>query len=107
VIQADARTFEIPEDVAVLFLNNPFRGALLEIVIGNLCRAVQHRGVDVSLIYGTPDHFERVRYKLPMISKRSGFSRYHEYGIYQVQALSEPKPRSALIGSACCLGGRG
>jgi hypothetical protein len=36
VVHADAREFPIPEDSSVMFLYNPFRGALLTEVVGHM-----------------------------------------------------------------------
>jgi SAM-dependent methyltransferase len=54
VLQADAKTFEIPEDVSVVFLFNPFTGHILEAVLENLRVSLGRRPRPLSVLYVLP-----------------------------------------------------
>ncbi len=54
IIASPAETYAIPDDVSVLYLFNPFRGATLKKVIQNLADSLQRSPRKLTLIYVLP-----------------------------------------------------
>jgi 16S rRNA G966 N2-methylase RsmD len=54
LICCDVLDYDIPDDVSVVFLNNPFRGAIFEQVIENLIASHDRRPRKIRIIYYNP-----------------------------------------------------
>jgi SAM-dependent methyltransferase len=59
LVVADASTYDLPNDVTVIYFFNPFRGLLLRKVIENIRRSLVECPRRVRIVYNTPDDFER------------------------------------------------
>ena len=59
LITLDATRYEFPADLTCLFLYNPFGGAVLDTVLGNLRRSLESAPRAFALIVSTPDRVER------------------------------------------------
>lgn len=58
LVTADARAYEIPDDVTVVFMANPFTGDLFRTVIGAVTASVDRRPRRLRLIYRNPIEHE-------------------------------------------------
>ncbi|MGI8921057.1 MAG: methyltransferase domain-containing protein [Solirubrobacteraceae bacterium] len=56
LVCADAASFELPDDVTVVFMNNPFGGEVLRGALGQLLASLDRRPRRVRLIYAHPEH---------------------------------------------------
>jgi SAM-dependent methyltransferase len=54
LITDDAAHYEIPDDVTVLYLNDPFRGGVLDEVISRLLASVDRRRRSLRIVYLAP-----------------------------------------------------
>ncbi|HXV94544.1 MAG TPA: class I SAM-dependent methyltransferase [Pseudonocardia sp.] len=54
VVEADALDYEIPDDVTVVFLNNPFRGPVFAAVVENVLASHDRRPRRLRIVYGNP-----------------------------------------------------
>jgi precorrin-6B methylase 2 len=54
VVQMDATAYSLPPEKSILFLNNPFRGPVLQRVIENIERSLQSHPRDLYVIYWNP-----------------------------------------------------
>lgn len=54
LVHSDVLDYEIPQDVSVVFLNNPFRGETFATVIGRLLATVDRNPRRVTVIYYNP-----------------------------------------------------
>ncbi|MEO3853623.1 methyltransferase domain-containing protein [Acrocarpospora sp. B8E8] len=54
LVQSDVLDYQIPDDVTVVFLNNPFRGEIFAAAITNLLASVDRRPRPVKVIYFNP-----------------------------------------------------
>jgi SAM-dependent methyltransferase len=54
----DAREFQIPPDVTVVFFYNPFRGAIFAAVIDNILKSYDEHPRRLRVIYRTPEEHE-------------------------------------------------
>ncbi len=54
LVHSDVLDYSIPDDVTVVFLNNPFRGATFAEVINRLLASVDHNPRELRIIYGNP-----------------------------------------------------
>lgn len=60
LVCADARTYEVPDDVTVVFLYNPFRGPTFQQVVDRLLASVDRRPRPLRIIYRTPLEHDRI-----------------------------------------------
>lgn len=60
ILEADAAQYAIPDEVGVIFLYNPFGGALLDQVIANIVASVARRPRRVVIAYANPVEHERI-----------------------------------------------
>jgi len=106
VVETDASTWDVPDDVTVVFLYNPFSGEVFERFVGQLVASVQRRPRTVTIVYSYPREaavLERtgqvrlLRQTEPPSSAvdriRQQLSSDHDYGV-KVYAL-EPAPAAA------------
>lgn len=54
LVRSDVLDYEIPDDVSVVFLNNPFRGDVFAEVVGRLVASVDRNPRPVTVIYFNP-----------------------------------------------------
>jgi hypothetical protein len=54
LIRSDVLDFQIPDDVTVAFLFNPFRGEVFQTVIGRLLESVDRHPRPLRIVYGNP-----------------------------------------------------
>ncbi len=54
LVRSDVLDYEIPDDVSVVFLNNPFRGEVFSTVIGRLIASVDRNPRRVTVLYFNP-----------------------------------------------------
>jgi SAM-dependent methyltransferase len=60
LVTADALEYEIPPDVSVVYLNNPFREEIFDAVLARLKASVDRHPRPVRLIYRTAIHHDRL-----------------------------------------------
>jgi SAM-dependent methyltransferase len=60
LVTADALAYEIPDDVTVVYLYNPFRGTTFDAVIAKLIESVDRRPRRLRLIYLNPEEHDRL-----------------------------------------------
>lgn len=61
ILVADACEYPVPDDITVVHLFNPFVGSILTRVVENIRASLARRPRRLSLIYGNPKEFERMR----------------------------------------------
>jgi len=54
LVHADAESYQIPDDVTVVFLNNPFGGAIFAAVVNKLLDSYDRRPRPLRIIYANP-----------------------------------------------------
>jgi SAM-dependent methyltransferase len=60
LVTADVLDYEIPDDVTVVYMYNPFRGATFEAAIAKLIASVDRRPRTVRLVYLNPKEHDRL-----------------------------------------------
>jgi SAM-dependent methyltransferase len=60
LVNADALTYEIPDDVTIVYLGNPFSGPIFQAVMDRLVASVQRNPRRVRLLYWNPVEEEKV-----------------------------------------------
>lgn len=98
LVQSDVLDYEIPSDVTIVFMNNPFRGTVFATVIENLIASVDRHPRPVRLIYGNPveeafllgtGRFKRVRtVTQPRHKPGSPFGLIHVYLLTTATAVT-------------------
>jgi SAM-dependent methyltransferase len=58
--QANALEYEIPDDVTVLFLYNPFHGEIFDAAIASLLRSADRKPRRIRIIYSNPVEHDRL-----------------------------------------------
>jgi SAM-dependent methyltransferase len=61
ILVADACEYQVPDDITVVHLFNPFGGSILTRVVQNIRDSLTRRPRRLSIIYGNPKEFERMR----------------------------------------------
>jgi SAM-dependent methyltransferase len=56
----DAAQFEVPDDLTIAFMFDPFRGGIMDAVLNNLTSSIERNPRRVSLIYVNPTQGDRV-----------------------------------------------
>jgi hypothetical protein len=54
LICADLRTYQIPDDVTVVFMNNPVRGPIFSGVLREISASIERNPRPIRLVYGNP-----------------------------------------------------
>lgn len=54
LVNADAESYNIPDDVTVVFMYNPFRGAIFAAVVENLLASYDRRPRPLRIVYANP-----------------------------------------------------
>jgi SAM-dependent methyltransferase len=102
--QADARTYEMPDDVTIVFLYNPFQGEIFDAAIASLLRSVERNPRPVRIIYSNPVEHERLlatgRFKQTKVWRARGWSsgaggEADETQLVRNYELIVPEPRGA------------
>ncbi len=96
LVTCDAATFEIPDDVTVAYLFNPFTGSLFSKVITNLLESYDRRPRRLRIIYRNPVEHEfllstgrvRVVRRLSGLRPTPQWSRSNATFLYEVTARS-------------------
>jgi SAM-dependent methyltransferase len=60
VVNADAAGYEVPDDVTVAYLYDPFAGTLFESVLARLAESVERRPRRLRIVYLTPAERDRL-----------------------------------------------
>jgi SAM-dependent methyltransferase len=60
IVQADATTFRIPDDVTIVFLYNPVRGEPLSATLHRLIESVDRAPRSVQIVYANPVEHDRI-----------------------------------------------
>ncbi len=60
LVNADAVDYRIPDDVSIVYMFNPFRGAVFDAAIARLIESVDRHPRTVRLIYRKPDDHDRL-----------------------------------------------
>lgn len=60
LVVADASRFEIPPSVNVMYFYNPFRGQVLEKVVGNIRASFERTPRPICVIFFNSGHFDRI-----------------------------------------------
>ena len=82
---ADATTYEIPDDVTVIHLFNPFTGDTLSQTIENVRESLRRRPRDLTIAFVSPGRFEEMFGGQDWLERKSYRSFYPNtaYGIYK------------------------
>lgn len=93
VVVADARTFAVPPDVAVVYFFNPFVGRTLETVVTNLRRSVLTAPRELWIVFFNNGEFDRILTGASWLEKREQRSFYPRLscGIYRCPAGEPPR----------------
>ena len=54
LVQTDVLQYEMPDDISVVFFNNPFQGAVFESVIARLAGSIDRNPRSIKIIYYNP-----------------------------------------------------
>jgi predicted RNA methylase len=86
IVEADVVDWEIPDDVTVAYLFDPFTGPVLDAVVAGLEESVERAPRRVRIVYVTPSELERVlrsgrvrRLRAGATSRLSTFGRYRYF----------------------------
>lgn len=60
IVSADATEWQLPDDVTVVFLNNPFVGEVLQAVVDNVVASLERAERQLQLVYVNPREPERL-----------------------------------------------
>jgi SAM-dependent methyltransferase len=60
IVVCDAAEFEVPDDLTIAFLNDPFHGETLDVVLRHIIESIDSRPRRVWLIYGHPQHARQI-----------------------------------------------
>jgi hypothetical protein len=98
LVQSDVLEYEIPDDVSIVFMNNPFRGPVFAAAVANLIASVDAHPRPVKLIYGNPTEDEflmgtgRFRHlrtiASPRASEDSPFGKIRVYSLIPAAVVS-------------------
>jgi hypothetical protein len=55
LVNSDAVDYELPDDVTVVFFNNPFTGQIFESVVGKLLASIERNPRELRIIYANPN----------------------------------------------------
>lgn len=77
VVEGDARNYDVPSEVNVIFMHNPFDNEITEIVLHNIDKSLQANPRKMYILYGNPLHsesFKKYNYHLEnsLSYKKSG-----------------------------------
>ncbi len=91
VLVADACEYAVPEDITVVHLFNPFGGTILTRVIANLRASLRRQPRRLSIIYGNPKEFERMRLGEGWATRRTSKEFYPgiEYALYDCAPIEK------------------
>ncbi|MGW4662737.1 methyltransferase domain-containing protein [Streptosporangium sandarakinum] len=94
LVRSDALDYRIPDDVSVVFLNNPFRGETFETVIERLVASVDRNPRRVTVIYFNPTEEEFLlgtgRFRpLRTVAHGRGTRQEGPFGLTRVYAITE------------------
>lgn len=78
-----ADRMEVPPDVSVVYLYNPFHGSVLGRVLANLRASLEASPRRMCVIYNNPTHFKKISHQYPWLVARHHFSLEHECIIYE------------------------
>jgi len=99
LIQSDAVVFPIPDDINLIYMANPFHGATLAKVIGNILASYQAHPRTIHIIYFNKIHFERLieeaAYKLIRLLQVTQVYPNYSCGIYRIDAHEAHSSRNA------------
>jgi SAM-dependent methyltransferase len=74
IVHADAATYQIPDDVTVMFFYNPFKGTTLRKVIENLTQSLLRKPRLVRIVYVNRVFFDQETSGLAWIRKRLSYA---------------------------------
>jgi predicted RNA methylase len=60
LVVADAQEWEIPDDVTIVFMYNPFGGEILDAFLDNVLASLERRPRQLRLLYVNPEAAERI-----------------------------------------------
>ncbi len=89
LLQCDATTYAVPDDVNVIYLFNPFKGSTLEKVFDNIEQSLRSSPREIHILYFNNDHFEKIVSKWPwitLVSQQQYLSKI-SYGRYSAKLL--------------------
>jgi SAM-dependent methyltransferase len=94
LVNADAENYEIPDDVTVVFMYNPFRGPIFATVVKNLLNSYDRKPRPLRIVYANPIEEPALLAtgRVRMIGRVQGFrpgrewSRSNSLRLYAVQA---------------------
>ncbi len=92
LVRSDVLDYDIPPEVTVVFLYNPFKGAVFQAVLDRLLASVDHRPRRLRIVYGNPSEEAALlrtgRVRLMRVARgwRPGrdWSRSNSYRLYEV-----------------------
>lgn len=99
VVTSDAISFEIPEDVSVAFLFNPFEGSILSQVCDNLRRSAERSAKPLRIVYANPRHFEEQVAGADWLRKTAEFQHRVRWVVYETTRAA-PRRASELDAAA-------
>lgn len=84
LLQCDATSYIVPDDVNVIYFFNPFKGATLESVVDNIENSLRSSPRDIEILYFNEVHFDKLLSKWPWIKRidRGMYRSKISYGRY-------------------------
>ena len=83
LVTASADQYEVPHDVTVVYFYNPFSGDVLNRVVANVRRSLEAAPRRLTVVYGTPPHFERAVAGRDWAKLKAEFMGLRRYAIYE------------------------
>lgn len=93
VLVEDARTFQVPADIGVVYFFNPFVGHTLETVVANLRHSLQAAPRELWVVFFNNGEFDRILAGETWLEKREQRSYYPRLscGIYRCRDAEAPR----------------
>lgn len=97
IVTSDASLYSIPNDVTVIYFNNPFKGEVLERVVSNIYKSLLEYPRPLTIIFGGPRDFERIINEAKWLQKSAEFNLKWPYVIYKsnIQELAATTQESS------------
>ena len=98
IVTSDVLDYDIPDDVTVVFLYNPFRGQIFATVIRKLLESVDRRPRAMRVIYLFPTEFEHLRStgRFRLVRRARGWRPTRQWALsYETHLLEVLPSRSA------------
>jgi hypothetical protein len=103
IVTADARSYEVPDDVTHVYLYNPFLGEVFEQSLAQLVASLDRRSRTLRIVYANPVMHEAVlatgRFRLVrrIFDPRARNDLERQVAVYESVPRRRPRPRAARL----------